>query len=245
MDRASRLLLGAMIEAYDVLSQLQAEMGCEVEENENIPVLRQFVEDINTHSQTISYLSQHPPQQTEDNPLPVHEMTADKPVLTNTDITVEETLKEREGDCHGDCQSDGVGHLPDIVPAIRSDTSSLPDLVQHSNINNSHCKTPKISWRPKRSRPKFRISKPLEVEKVRRSQTRPNISWKQAGVKLSELADNFSSVELSPEDRTSRQVRQSVDGQKTDTEHLINNVFKCIQAVGLFLIMKKIDKMLK
>ena len=60
MDRASRLLLGAMIEAYDVLSQLQAEMGCEVEQNENIPVLRQFVEDINTHSQTISYLSQHP-----------------------------------------------------------------------------------------------------------------------------------------------------------------------------------------
>ena len=80
---------------------------------------------------------------------------------------------------------------------------------------------------------------------MRRSQTRPNISWKQAGVKLSELADNFSSVELSPEDRASRQVRQSVDGQKTDTEHLINNVFKCIQAVGLFLIMKKIDKMLK
>ena len=58
LDRASRLLLGAMIEAYDVLSQLQTEMGCEVEENENIPVLRQFVEDINTHSNTISYLSQ-------------------------------------------------------------------------------------------------------------------------------------------------------------------------------------------
>ena len=157
---------------------------------------------------------------------------------------------DSQGESQGDCQGDGVisepqpcvvalSSLPDIVPSlapITSDTSPLPDLLQHSNFNT---KTPKISWRPKRSRPKFRITRPLEVEKVRRSQTRPNITWKEAGAKLSELADNYSSTELSPVDRSSRHVRQS------DTDHLINNVFKCVQAVGLLLIMKKIDKMLK
>ena len=243
LDRASRLLLGAMIEAYDVLSQLQAELGCEVQQNENIPALRQFVQDINTHSQTISYLSQSPVNNT----VPV--VTSDKPVLAHTDITVQAAEKD-QGESQGDCQGDGVisepqqcvgdlSSLPDIVASIRSETTSLPalpDLIQHSNFN---CKTPKISWRPKRSRPKFRIIKPVEVEKVRRSQSRPNISWKEAGTKLSELADHYSSTELSPEDRASRHVRQS------DTDHLISNVFKCVQAVGLLLIMKKIDQMLK
>ena len=245
LDRASRLLLGAMIEAYDVLSQLQAEMGCEVEQNGNIPALRQFVEDINTHSQTISYLS----QTTGVNTVTV---TAEKPVVAHTDITVEDHKDQgdSQGDSDGDCQGDGVisdpqpcvgdlSSLPDIVPSLASmtsETSPLPDLLQHSNFTY---KTPKISWRPKRSRPKFRISRPLEAEKVRRSQTRPSITWKEAGAKLSELADNYSWPEQSPVDRSSRHVRQS------DTDHLINNVFKCVQAVGLLLIMKKIDKMLK
>ena len=238
-----------MIEAYDVLSQLQTEMGCEVEENENIPVLRQFVEDINTHSNTISYLAQTGAQ-----PVPEPEVLPEpeKPVVALTDITVEASQKESEGDCQSDgapsepgqCVGD-LSSLPDIVPATRSESRTLPDLLQQSSNNNTNCKTPKISWRPKRSRPKFRISKPVEVERVRRSQSRPNISWKEAGVKLAELADNYSSVELNPEDRASRPVRQSVDQQKSDSDHLINNVLKCVQAVGLFLIMKKIDKMLK
>ena len=236
-----------MIEAYDVLSQLQAEMGCEVEQNENIPALRQFVLDINTHSQTISYLSQTAVNTT----VPVVPVvTSDKPVVAHTDITVEAEQKDQDdsqGDCQGDCQGDGVisepqqcvgdlSSLPDLVPTITSETTPLPDLIQHSNFNY---KTPKISWRPKRSRPKFRILKAVEFEKVRRSQTRPNISWKEAGAKLSELADNFSSTEQPPEDRRSRHFRQS------DTNLLINNVFKCVQAVGLLLIMKKIDQMLK
>ena len=249
LDRASRLLLGAMIEAYDVLSQLQGEMGCEVEQNTNIPVLRQFVEDINTHSQTITYLSQSGVK-TE----PV--VTRDKPVLANTDITVEaHTDGDSQGDSHGDCQSDGVTSepqqcvgdltsLPDIVPNITSDITSLPDLIPHSNINSFN-KTPKISWRPKRNRPKFKISKSVEVDKVRRSERRPKMSWREAGVKLCDLADNLTSTGFHPEDGTSRQDRHSVDQQKSDTDHLINNVFKCVQAVGLLLIMKKIDNMLK
>ena len=85
----------------------------------------------------------------------------------------------------------------------------------------------------------------MEAEKVLRSERSPNISWKLAGIKLSELADNFASTEPEPEDRAVRAVRRSVGQQRSDADSLINNVFKCVQAVGLLLIMKKIDKMLK
>ena len=95
------------------------------------------------------------------------------------------------------------------------------------------------------SRPKFKISKSVEIEKVTRSEKRPKMSWRESGVKLCVLADNFSSTAFHPEDGTSRQDRHSVDQQKSDTDYLINNFFKCVQAVGLLLIMKKVDNMLK
>ena len=199
-----------MIEAYDVLSQLSQEAGCDVQDNQNVATLRQFVEEANT------------PRKTEDS------------VVTSTHTVGQvghpgDQMDRDAPKCEG-----LVVTLPDIVPSVAAHRVDLPDIIADSLDS---AKTPKISWRPKKTRPKFRISRPMEPP---RGRNWSDLTWKQAGARLSQVASRFSSGEQRREDRE----RASPDSQ-TDTELLISNVFKCVQALGLLLVMKKINNMLK
>ena len=270
LDRASRLLLGAMIEAYDVLSQLQAEMGCDVEENENIPVLRQFVEDINTHSQTISYLSQQTPKLEEK----CEEESQSNTELTESPGPVEEREEKPEGGDEEDSKCPEVS-LPDIVPVLTSSLPPLPPLPALPDLIPSSKKTPKISCRARKAerRPRgFRLTtlSDPELHRTKKYWSSAQLTWREVGTKLSELS-RYGEKPARPTQRRRSNVTEVVRNNhnpslnsdqpdctptppplpdqlhQTDLNSglMINNVLKVVQVFGLFLIVKKFENLLK
>ena len=278
LNRASRLLLGAMIEAYDVLSQLQAEVGCDVQDNRNIASLREFVNIQHGQSQNqepAENITPHQPEKSESSEGNIElSVTCQTPAdcqLKASPVAAAESPDTEEDREHIDNTGDTPCpelSLPDIVPVV-SNQLQTPDIILTSK------KTPKISCRGRKTRPKFRLTNLNELHRTKKSSTPSQMTWKDVGSKLGEVSKKWQkpcghagrrrSVADVPRNNQDQDSPPCSSSDQPDwslfpvhppppppppsddlsSGLLINNVLKVVQVFGLYLIVKKFENLLK
>eukprot|EP00090_Calanus_glacialis_P008167 TRINITY_DN16492_c0_g1_i1.p1 TRINITY_DN16492_c0_g1~~TRINITY_DN16492_c0_g1_i1.p1 ORF type:complete len:326 (+),score=60.07 TRINITY_DN16492_c0_g1_i1:183-1160(+) len=289
LDRASRLLLGALIEAHDVLQQLQAEsesgdqgaVNASVEAN--IERVRQFAQVIREPKNELT-------NTTSDN------QVASTPKKQKDIVPANNDIDTKASDKNNGCEVAPTftpvptfvrNTLPDLVQNVQVSDSyvpnkfdlnaPLPDLLMGSNLSPKAI-TPRKKFSPKKYAPRkkkvFKLTTLEEMQMTKTSQDNLNpISWKDAGSKLSDVAKSWDFArrpslpnvrnnvdvhprdhhlarrhslarwmrgELSHDDRLSS-VDENESSKKTDI--LLSSVFRVVQAVGLFLIIRKVENM--
>ena len=262
LDRASRLLLGALIEAYDVLSQLQAEVGSEVQENRHLQTLREYIQDDQPRDNIDNR------NQEEKSEARTIELTCDSPA--ERELKAGSVAAEESGEEETDHQTDGQKEvsLPDIVPVITTQ-QAIPDIIVSSR------KTPKISsCRVRKTKPRFRLSTLNELQRTKRSWTgSQNMSWKEVGSRLNHVSQKWQKSPTQARRRRRSNSDVTRNDQEPDTrpclqndqtdwsppppapvpaspapshqDSLFNNVLKVVQVFGLYLIVKKFENILK
>ena len=169
LNRASRLLLGALVEAYDVLQQLQAECGDTVQDQASQASLARVRQFVNTtqppvtpqpQQQSLQQQQQSQPQQSEqehnelsavataatsNNIIATTETMEDTPmdetIDTTKDITKDDTKDTTEEDTGDDTHAaDTPDHHSCVAPAK---AQGLPDIVtSHALLTPPRAKAP-------------------------------------------------------------------------------------------------------
>ena len=293
LDRASRLLLGALLEAHDVLQSLQTEVSAD---NEDQGAVNSSVEaNIERVKKFALEISEPKIELTKDNQGACTSSTSKKKDI----VPVEQNdIQNKASDNNDMCD---VTESSNPVPTIVS--NSLPDLVQNVQVSDSYVPTkddlnaplpdllltgstmspkavtPRKKFSPKKYLPrKKKVFKLTTLEELQRTKTSeekqsPRLSWRDAGIKLGEVANSWDSarrqslpnvrnnVDMHPRDqhlvqqhtlvqwmrgdlaRDDRSLAEDENEASKKTDILLSGVFRVVQAVGLFLIIRKVENM--
>ena len=211
LNRASRLLLGALIEAYDVLQQLQAEYQHDGREPDagvvvNLKKLNSLV--------TGNSVTQNQPSEEPRNNNELTIASADNQIIVPKDDQNTKDSEEKDStEQHDKDEKVGVvtqvsPSLPDIVmnpaaivrtPVSRGHVSNMPDIIMdtlHATKKTSPRKTP---------RKVFRLNTLREMHqrqsKTTKDTTTPTVApltWSEAGAKLRNVASTWETLERGP-----------------------------------------------
>ena len=238
LNRASRLLLGALIEAHDVLEALNLETGnvaaASASVSENIERVRMF--------------SLKTVEQKTENEL---ELPKEVPANQNESPAAPEVIPEPRA---ANCEIEQA-ILPDVVPISavlsKNDLSNMPDLI--SSTDTPRKKTPKkLASKRKKS---FRLTEALtsgEREGAGRRR-RTSLTWTEAGAKLREISTatptRRRSLPAPPTRRYSTNVSlDQVDFPPEPEEEdpllsTVDTVLRIVQVVGVWYILRKVENM--
>jgi len=293
LDRASRLLLGALLEAHDVLQSLQTDVSAD---NEDHGAVNSSVEaNIERVKKFALEISEPKIELTKDN----QEAATSSPSKKKDIVPVEQNdIESKASDKNEKCDATHSSNpvptivsnsLPDLVQNIQvSDTyvptkddlnAPLPDLLMTGSSMSPKAITPRKKFSPKKYSPRkkkvFKLTTLEELQRTKSSEEKhlPRLSWRDAGIKLNDVAKSWDSarrqslpnvrnnVDMHPRDHHLVQQRTLVQWMRGDlsrddrllgddenesskkTDILISGVFRVVQAVGLFLIIRKVENM--
>ena len=262
MNRASRLLLGALLEAHDILEQLHANTGSsspvEQQTKENIERVRRL-------SQSTSDTTVEPTAEEKREEKPATKVDTTEQISRNETSNIELPPRSTESDGRRSWSaakasdppsppsppSTSSPPMPDLVTELTTPTKThdlkphLPDLVQPA-LPTPRKRSPPRRLVPAKSRRKvFRLSTLQELAGPRTCPPSP-LSWRDAGSKLAEVAGSWKATRGSPPPprRPTSQGVEEQEGEKM-TKTLVSNVVKIVSCVSLYLIVRKVESLLQ
>ena len=264
LNRASRLLLGALLEAHDILEQLHTNAGS------TSPVQQQTkenIERVRRLSQSTSDPTVEPTAEEKKEEKPAAKVDTTEQISRNETSNIELPPRSTESDGRRSSSAAKASDtpspprpsstsrppMPDLVTELTTPTkthdlkSHLPDLVQPT-LPTPRKRSPPRRLVPAKTRRKvFRLSTLQELAGPRACPPSP-MSWKEAGSKLAEVAGSWrSSRGSSPPPRRlpiNQGVEEQQEGEKM-TKTLVSSVVKIVSCVSLYLIVRKVESLLQ
>ena len=255
LNRASRLLLGSLLEAHDILQQLHAAQGVPS------PVEQQTKDNIERVRRLSTQISE-----TEDVKEPKQEERETTVTEYNENPTNELPPAITEQDSAATKASDptSIMHpaMPDLVPELtpttptknKKDLKNLPDLLY------SILPTPRKRATPPRKGPspakaKRKVFRLSTLQELRQPPTRHQpLTWTEAGAKLSEVAGSWRQAVTSTTRNTAstsrrrssvQEVNDVTEEEECKTKTVLSGVVKIVSCVSLYLIVRKMESLLK
>ena len=267
LNRASRLLLGALLEAHDMLEQLHVSQGVaspvENQTKENIERVRRLSTEISaTEAKAIEQVAVEEEMARQEMARQEQEevMTTTQDNLSNSATTSNNELPRTAQDGAPKASDPSPTRvrptMPDLVPELtptkpKNDLSSgLPDLLHATTLPTPRKRTPgrKFTIPSKSRRRVFRLSTLQEMAKSRGPQP---ITWAEAGSKLAEVAGSLRSPVVGPPNRSisgslSPSQSRSGDGcEEGKSKMILSGVVQIVSCVSLYLIVRKMESLLK
>ena len=265
LNRASRLLLGALLEAHDMLEQLHVSQGVaspvEHQTKENIERVRRLSTEISATEakamEQVAVEEEMARQEVQQEEV----MTTTQDNLSNSATTSNNELPRTAQDGAPKASDPSPTRvrptMPDLVPELtptkpKNDLSSgLPDLLHAATLPTPRKRTPgrKFTIPSKSRRQVFRLSTLQEMAKSRGPQP---ITWAEAGSKLAEVAGSLRSPVVGPPNRSisgslspSQTRSGGGGGGEGKSKMILSGVVQIVSCVSLYLIVRKMESLLK
>ena len=262
LNRASRLLLGALLEAHDMLEQMHSAHGSvpQVEQSvkENIERVRRLSTEITLSEE------QEPERKREKEP---DAAASTNPISeeTHNELPVPVCPPSTESDCAAKASASHPTtttrpSVPDVVPELsisptKNDLTDIPDVL-HPAVSRRRM-PPRKSPGTKPSRRRiFRLNTLQEIQTSKKVSRPLPLTWTEAGAKLAEVAKSWRSnkpgitTAVSPVRQHNRDASASRNTEEENwdggtTKMLVTGVVKIVSCVSLYLIVRKMESLLK
>ena len=275
LNRASRLLLGALLEAHDMLEQMHTDSGSvpNVEQSvkENIERVRRLSTEITLSEDARKNLAEEAKDKKKEEKAPEAAATAasTNPIseeTPNNELPVPVCLPSTETDCAAKASvSDQTTttRMPDVVPELthhtptKNDLTNIPDVL-HTAVSRRRVPPRKSpGTKPTSRRRVFRLNTLQELQASKKAARPQPLTWTEAGAKLAEVAGSWRSnnpaiaTAANPgrhqarDASASRRVNSEEDWDGGTAKVFVTGVVKIVSCVSLYLIVRKMESLLK
>ena len=288
LNRASRLLLGALLEAHDMLEQMHTDQGSvpHVEQSvkENIERVRRLSTEITLSEEARNNLSrekeeQEKSEEEDKNGQEKKKKEEPAPEAWSTNPISEEThnelptpepvcLPSTEADCAvkasvSDQSTTTRCSMPDVVADLsitptKNDLTNIPDVL-HTAVTRRRVPPRKSPGTKPTRRRIFRLNTLQELQASKKASRPQPLTWTEAGAKLAEVARSWRSNKAAistaanpgrHQDRdasaTSRRMNREEGNWDGGTAKVfVTGVVKIVSCVSLYLIVRKMESLLK
>ena len=275
LNRASRLLLGALLEAHDMLEQMHTDSGSvpDVEQSvkDNIERVRRLSTEITLSEDARKNLAEKDKRKEEKAPEAAATAASTNPIseeTPNNELPVPVCLPSTEADCAAKASvSDPTTttRMPDVVPELthhtptKNDLTNIPDVL-HTAVSRRRVPPRKSpGTKPTSRRRVFRLNTLQELQASKKAARPQPLTWTEAGAKLAEVAGSWRSN--NPEAIATaanpgrHQARDASASRRVNTEEenwdggtakvFVTGVVKIVSCVSLYLIVRKMESLLK
>ena len=275
LNRASRLLLGALLEAHDMLEQMHTDSGSvpNVEQSvkDNIERVRRLSTEITLSEDARKNLAEKDKKKEEKAPEAATAAASTNPIseeTPNNELPVPVCLPSTETDCAAKASvSDQTTttRMPDVVPELthhtptKNDLTNIPDVL-HTAVSRRRVPPRKSpGTKPTSRRRVFRLNTLQELQASKKAARPQPLTWTEAGAKLAEVAGSWRSNN-NPAIATAanpgrHQARDASASRRVNTEEenwdggtakvFVTGVVKIVSCVSLYLIVRKMESLLK
>ena len=275
LNRASRLLLGALLEAHDMLEQMHTDSGSvpDVEQSvkDNIERVRRLSTEITLSEDARKNLAgEAKDKKKEEKTAPEAAAASTKPIseeTPNNELPVPVCLPSTEADCAAKASvSDQTTttRMPDVVPELthhtptKNDLTNIPDVL-HTAVSRRRVPPRKSpGTKPTSRRRVFRLNTLQELQASKKAARPQPLTWTEAGAKLAEVAGSWrsnNSAIATAANPGRHQARDASASRRLNTEEenwdggtakvFVTGVVKIVSCVSLYLIVRKMESLLK